>query len=102
MAAADEKTTTHAPTVRQEQYGEPADSRRPPYFGEREPTCWVITEDEKVYLQPMAHTQHLIEALKFGYQLGKMPGIGLRRGRPPEYDIAAITAVAEEAIQDPR
>lgn len=99
---ADDEISTLALTVREEQYDELADTRRPPYFGEREPTCHVITADEKIYLQPMPYTQRLIEALKFGYQLARMPVVGLRRGRPPEYDIARIVAVAEEAIRDPR
>lgn len=86
---ADDEISTLALTVREEQYDELADTRRPPYFGEREPTCHVITADEKIYLQPMPYTQRLIEALKFGYQLARMPVVGLRRGARPNTTLRA-------------
>jgi len=39
--------------TQEEQYAEPDDVRRPPYFGEREPVCHVITEP--IHLQWALH-----------------------------------------------
>lgn len=93
MAKADKKSSTPA-----QPYAEPDDvRRRPPYFGEREATVHIISASEPVHLRPSAFMRRLIEAAQFGLELaGKLPK--LRSGRPPEYDLAAITAVAEEAI----
>ena len=59
MAKAAEKYT---PAVTVEPYAEPAGTRHPPYFGEREPTVHIVRE--RIYLQPSLYTQGVMEGLR--------------------------------------
>jgi hypothetical protein len=81
MAKAASKTTT---------YADVPNTRRPPYFGEREPqsvTAVLAVEGGlRVAVKRFPEWKEIFDDVK------------LPRGRPPIYDRAAIIAVAEELV----
>jgi hypothetical protein len=90
MAEAAEKST---PVVAVEPYAEPAGVRRPPYFGEREPTVHIIGADgEKVYLRPTPYTMGVMEGVRY---LAERLKLGERK-RHRRHRRDAIEAVAKE------
>ncbi|SRR5260370_28942327 len=66
----------------------------------RKPEVHIIGPDEQIILRPTPYTLGIVEGVRRVLQAafgaaGSLIG-GLRRGRPPKYDRAAIAAVAEE------
>jgi len=90
VGKADQKSNPLA--ARTEQCAEPADTRRPPYFGEHEPAVYfgeaALKGESSV--RSLAKRFRLVEVID---------DIKLPRGRPREYDHDAIIAAAEEVAK---
>jgi len=70
--AKDGECSSTRPAIREEAYADLEDTRRPPYFGEREPSVHIVPADERIQLQPTPHTNGNgnLAAVQFGFERG--------------------------------
>ncbi len=95
MARAKRKFRTPAArsAPREEQYADPEETRRPPHFGEREPTLHIVTE--KTRLLPSLFTQGVIDGICLALGERTVEKIEDRAGREaPQYMHGALVGAA--------